>query len=301
MAETLTLNTDPDSATNVENLTPEEQDSLQIGEQMVAEQEQLLAGKYKNAEELEKAYVELQKKIGGQGDEASETTGDSKSSEAKTDSEETNEANDYSEGYLEDGAVNYDIVNEAYGEQLGNIFKNADVDPWAISKHFHENNGTVTDEMFNSLVDAGLSKESVTAYLDGRAVESGYTGNQTTDVSQADIDSIKKSVGGETEYNNLVSWAGQNLDKKAIEGFDSIIETGNPDAIKMAVSGLKSQYENANGYEGRMLTGKAPKSSGDVFRSQAELVAAMSDSRYDNDPAYRQDIIEKLDRSDMNF
>tara|TARA_R100001594_G_scaffold63375_1_gene97819 strand:+ start:598 stop:1503 length:906 start_codon:yes stop_codon:yes gene_type:complete len=301
MAETLTLNTDPDSATNVENLTPEEQDSLQIGEQMVAEQEQLLAGKYKNAEELEKAYVELQKKIGGQGDEASETTGNTESSETKTDSEETNEANDYSEGYLEDGAVNYDIVNEAYGEQLGNIFKNADVDPWAISKHFHENNGTVTDEMFNSLVDAGLSKESVTAYLDGRAVESGYTENQTTDVSQADIDSIKKSVGGETEYNNLVSWAGQNLDKKSIEGFDSIIETGNPDAIKMAVSGLKSQYENANGYEGRMLTGKAPKSSGDVFRSQAELVAAMSDSRYDNDPAYRQDIIEKLDRSDMNF
>ena len=155
--------------------------------------------------------------------------------------------------------------------------------------------------MFNSLVDAGLSKESVTAYLDGRAVESGYTGNQTTDVSQADIDSIKKSVGGETEYNNLVSWAGQNLDKKSIEGFDSIIETGNPDAIKMAVSGLKSQYENANGYEGRMLTGKAPKSSGDVFRSQAELVNAMSDPRYENDPAYRQDIIEKLDRSDMNF
>ena len=301
MAETLTVNTDADTATSIENLTPDEQDSLQLGEQMVAEQEQLLAGKYKNAEELEKAYVELQKKIGGQGDEASETTRDSESSEAETDSEETAEANDYSEGYLEDGNVNYDLVNDAYGEQLGNIFKNADVDPWAISKHFHENNGTVTDEMFNSLVDAGLSKESVTAYLDGRAVESGYTGNQTTDVSQADIDSIKKSVGGEAEYNNLVSWAGQNLDKKAIEGFDSIIETGNPDAIKMAVSGLKSQYENANGYEGRMLTGKAPKSSGSVFRSQAELVAAMSDSRYDNDPAYRQDVIEKLDRSDMNF
>ena len=301
MAETLTVNTDADTATTIENLTPDEQDSLEIGEKIVAEQEQLLAGKYRNAEELEKAYVELQKKIGSQGDEASETTGDSKSSEAKTDSEETNEANDYSEGYLEDGSVNFEFVNEAYGEQLGNIFKNAGVDPWAISKHFHENNGTVTEEMFNSLVDAGLSKESVTAYLDGRAVESGYNENQTTDVSQADIDSIKKSVGGETEYNNLVSWAGQNLDKKAIEGFDSIIETGNPDAIKMAVSGLKSQYENANGYEGRMLTGKAPKSSGDVFRSQAELVNAMSDPRYENDPAYRQDIIEKLDRSDMNF
>jgi len=301
MAETLTVNTDADTATNIENLTPDEQDSLQLGEQMVAEQEQLLAGKYKNAEELEKAYVELQKKIGGQGDEASETTGDSESSEAETDSEETAEANDYSEGYLEDGNVNYDIVNETYGEQLGNIFKNADVDPWAISKHFHENNGTVTDEMFNSLVDAGLSKESVSAYFAGRAVESGYTETATTDVTQNDINSIKNSVGGETEYNDIVSWAGQNLDKKSIEAFDGIVESGNTDAIKLAISGLKSQYEDANGYEGRMLTGKAPKSSGDVFRSQAELVEAMSDPRYEKDSAYRQDIIEKLDRSDMDF
>ena len=82
MAETLTVNTDADTATTIENLTPDEQDSLEIGEKIVAEQAQLLAGKYRNAEELEKAYVELQKKIGGQGDEASETTGNTESSEA---------------------------------------------------------------------------------------------------------------------------------------------------------------------------------------------------------------------------
>ena len=67
------------------------------------------------------------------------------------------------------------------------------------------------------------------------------------------------------------------------------------------MSGLKAEYDNANGVEGRMVTGKAPQNSGDVFRSQAELVRAMSDSRYDSDPAYRQDIIEKLDRSDLEF
>ena len=50
-----------------------------------------------------------------------------------------------------------------------------------------------------------------------------------------------------------------------------------------------------------MLTGTAPKSSGSVFRSQQEMVAAMSDPRYENDPAYRQDILEKLERSDLNF
>ena len=67
MAETLTVNTDPSTETAVdavENLTPDEQESLAVGEEMQAQQEQLLAGKYKNAEELERAYVELQKKIG---------------------------------------------------------------------------------------------------------------------------------------------------------------------------------------------------------------------------------------------
>ena len=70
---------------------------------------------------------------------------------------------------------------------------------------------------------------------------------------------------------------------------------------KLAVAGIKAQMENATGYEGRMLQGKPAKSAGDVFRSQPELVEAMADPRYDNDPAYRRDIMDKLSRSDMNF
>ena len=99
----------------------------------------------------------------------------------------------------------------------------------------------------------------------------------------------------------MIQWAGQNLDKKTVATFDDIVAKGNIDAIKFAVQGLKSQYLNAVGFEGDMVSGKAPQNTRDVFRSQAELVAAMSDKRYDNDPAYRQDIIEKTDRSDLNF
>ena len=45
-------------------LNADEQDSLQVGEQMQQDQEQMLAG-HKNAQELESAYLELQKKLGG--------------------------------------------------------------------------------------------------------------------------------------------------------------------------------------------------------------------------------------------
>ena len=273
MAETLTLNTDPDSATNVENLTPEEQDSLAIGEQMVAEQEQLLAGKYKNAEELEKAYVELQRKFGEKGDEDSETTGDSESDESEEASEETKKTEENSPAV----ALMYEASTEYY--ENGNTLK-----PETIEK-------------FQSM----SSKDLVNAYLEIQKNQPAQQEATPVDMSDSDINTIKNSVGGDQQYDNIVGWASQNLDQKAISAFDSIVETGNTEAIKIAISGLKAQYENANGYEGRMLTGKAPKSSGDVFRSQAEVVKAMSDPQYDTDPAYRQDILEKLDRSNIDF
>ena len=124
---------------------------------------------------------------------------------------------------------------------------------------------------------------------------------ETADISDAQISEVQNSAGGEQAYTNMVQWANQNLDAKSIEAFDQIVNTGTLGAIKFAVQGLKSQYDAANGVEGAMVQGKAAPTKGDVFRSQAELVQAMNDKRYDNDPAYRQDIIEKLDRSDLGF
>ena len=124
---------------------------------------------------------------------------------------------------------------------------------------------------------------------------------QVEDVTDAQINEVKNYAGGDQAYTDMVQWAGQNLDQKAITTFDEIVAKGNIDAIKFAVQGLKSQYLNAVGFEGTMVQGKAPQNTRDVYRSQAELVAAMSDKRYDNDPAYRQDVIEKLDRSNLEF
>ena len=124
---------------------------------------------------------------------------------------------------------------------------------------------------------------------------------QEADVTDQQINKIQNSVGGEAQYNKLVTWAGANLSEDKVKAFDDLVGTGNAAAIQLGVDALKSAYETSNGYEGRMLTGKAAETRGDVFRSQAQLVKAMSDPRYDNDPAYRADIIEKLERSDLEF
>ena len=268
----MTYDAGTDTVTTSDNLNADEQDSLKVGEQMEAEQEQLLAGKYKNAEDLEKAYVELQKKLGEKGDEDSETTGDTDAVDGEETSQETKETTEDSP------AVS--LINEASAE-------------------YYANDNKLSQETIEKFSDMS-SQDLVNAYLQ---LQQGQPAQQQTsvDMTDADVNNIKNSVGGEAEYGKLVGWAGENLDKGSIDAFDSIVETGNKEAIKLALSGLKSQYDSANGYEGRMLQGKAPKTSADVFRSQAEVVAAMSDSRYDDDPAYRQDLIAKLDRSDIKF
>ena len=267
MAETMTYDAGTDTITTSETLNEAEQESLAVGEEMEAQQEQLLAGKYKNAEDLEKAYVELQKKLGGEGTEDSGTAGD----EADVDDGEK-EAEEKEE--TEEDSPALALVNEAAAE-------------------YWDNDKELSPETMEKL-GAMSGSDLLAAYLQA---QKNSPIEETPDLTERNIAEVQSVVGGKEEYGKVVQWAADNLDKADVAAFDELVSSGNVGALKLAVTGIKAQYDNANGYEGTMLSGKPPTTSKDVFRSQAELVAAMADSRYEKDPAYRQDIIEKLDRS----
>ena len=266
MAETLSYDNTPESAT----LSEEEQNSLEVGEQLVAEQEGLLAGKYRNAEELESAYLSLQKKL-GQGNEEEEDY---------EESDEGYEEEEESDEEVSDDAPAVSLINEA-------------------SEEYYANDGTLSDETIERFTEMS-SQDLVAAYLEIQSKNPQAPG-QGVEMSDAQVNSVMNSAGGEASYNRVVQWAAGNLPNAQIDAFDSVVDSGNPAAIGIAFQGLQSAYNDANGYEGRMLQGKAPSSSGEVYRSQAELVAAMGDPRYDTDPAYRADVITKLEQSDLNF
>ena len=266
MSETLSYQPEVQTESAPDNLTPEEQDSLAVGEKLQAEQEGLLAGKYKSAEELEKAYVELQKKLG-----------ENKEEPEKTSAEEQPE----DKPQLSEGAV---LITDASKEYFDNGNK---LSPETLAK-------------FSSL----SSQDLIKAYMEVQSNPEFQQQQQAAppaEITASQINQIKNSAGGEKQYANIVNWAKTNLPEDQIKAFDEVVNTGSVQAIQLAVSGLKAEYDNANGVEGRMVTGKTAPNNGDVFRSQAELVRAMNDSRYDSDPAYRQDVIEKLDRSDLEF
>ena len=255
MTEKLTYDPTPADASE---LTEDEQNSLEVAEKMGKEEADLYAGKFENAEELESAYLELQKKLGST-DEDTETTT----------TEET-------ETEWSDGAQ---------------VIANA-------SEEYFANEGKLSEETMQKFTEMS-STDLVNAYMEIQKNAPAPQG-EAADLTDAEMNTVYNSAGGEAEYNKLTSWASQNLAENKLDAFNSIVNQGDATAIQIAVAGLRSEYEAQEGYEGRMLQGKAARTT-DAFRSQAEVVKALGDPRYDKDPAYRQDIYDKLERSNLQF
>lgn len=234
-------------------------ESLAIGERLEQEQESLLAGKYKSAQELEQAYIELQRKLGSRDQVNEEQPEEQPEQEDEEDSLEN---------------VIYNLSDEI------------------------NTNGSISEESLAAL-DNYPAKDIVETLLRLRSEPDVQPTSVELSVQQ--VSEVQNYVGGEQAYQQLVGWAAENFSQAEIEAFDSVIDSGNMGAISLALQALYYRYTDAVGVEGEMLQGKPAARSTDVFRSQAEVVRAMSDPRYDNDPAYRQDVFEKLDRSDINF
>tara|TARA_R100000458_G_scaffold50255_1_gene50329 strand:- start:378 stop:1169 length:792 start_codon:yes stop_codon:yes gene_type:complete len=263
MADTLTFEQNTE-VTSVDNLSAEEQDSLQVGEQMQEAVDKRLAGKYENAEQLEKAYIELEKKLGEGKAEP----------EPQEDSQEPPEPEAKEESKDED--VQTTILDDLWDQ--------------ATAKEGKYNNDTLAK--LNEMKPQELAK----MHLEYRAK------NTPRDLTEQDVKELKGIVGGDENYSNMLTWAQQNLNEQEVSMFDQVMEQGNPLAAFFAVRSLAYRYNDAVGFDGNTVTGTAPKQNTDVFRSQAEVVEAMGDRRYERDPAYRRDIMEKLKRSpDVNF
>ena len=255
-----TLTYDPSEAQEGE-LSAEEQDSLKVGEALAEQEDKKLAGKFEDAEALEKAYIELQSKLGEPKEEKAEVK--EEKTEAKEEvKEEPKEEPDY--------------------EFLDKL--------WEESK-----NEKYSDDLLDKLNDMKPA-DVAQLYLNYR---SGV--KEPQELSQEQASDLQKSVGGEKEYNTMLQWASKNFDEAEISRYDKVMESGDPDAAYFAVQALASRYNDGVGVEGNMLTGKPAKAQGDNFRSQAEVVRAMTDPRYESDPAYRQDVYDKLERSQLQF
>jgi hypothetical protein len=193
MAETITYDpsNDPQAIAEAEARDGE---NLAVGEDMQREQSELLAGKYKDAEELERAYIELQKKMG---------EGESPESQS------TDEPQSVSDTYNEDGSVNYSTAKERYGDELGDIFEDAGIPRHAVESYL--------SGLYNSTWGGQpetLSERDVAEMMDMAGGKSNY--NAMTEWAAANLD--QEDIKAFDEVTNTGNKAAVRFAVKALMG-----------------------------------------------------------------------------------
>jgi hypothetical protein len=233
----------------------------------------LYAGKFKSVEDLVGSYKELEGKLGAIDQTREEPEGNV---EEQAEEQEVNDSEFNAEEY--------------YGDGLASVLEEVGIDAEDISNRFLEND-EISEDDYSKLAEAGFSKQVVDLYLDG-VRNAGIAG-------EVDAEGIKESVGGDESYGQMVSWAIDNLPAEDIQAFNKLTDTGDGPAIKLAVQGIYSQYNNAMGIEPNLVTGRASQSGPTPFRSTNEVVTAMSDPRYGKDVTYTEDVQRRLGGSDV--
>ena len=261
------------SQVNVTETPPMSRQDLETLAKNETDENGLILGKFKSVEDLAASYKELEGKLGAATEE----------DQAETSEQEETETTE----------SDFD-AEEYYGDGLASVLEEVGIDPQEISNRFAET-GEINDDDYTKLGEAGFSKQVIDTYLDGLR-NGGVTGE---DIASAQIQGIKDSVGGDDNYSKMVAWAVDNLPANEVNEFNSLTETGNATAIKFAVQGLYSQYNNAMGVEPNLVSGRASQSGTRPFQSAAEVEAAVSDPRYGKDVAYTQSVYARYEGSNV--
>lgn len=218
-----------------------------------------LPDKFKSPEDMAEAYANLEQKL-GQGSKE-----EAAQEEEQTDSEQnTQNASDVAQA-LDNAGLDFDSFQQEYNE-----------------------NGELSEKAMAALEEKGFSNDLVKSWIAGQeALANNYQ------------ESIYDSVGGQEAYSEMISWAADNLSPQETAAYDRAVDSGDLDMVKLAVSGLRNQYQAAEGADPSLIGGQSTTSTGGNFGSWSEVTAAMKDSRYESDPAYRQQVSAKLGRSQL--
>lgn len=225
--------------------------------------ERLFAGKYKSVEELEKGYTELWKLHSSKGQPAANEAAGNGGTPANQGGEQK--------------PTGKEIPTEETPPQ------NVAALDWNALESEYAESGTLSDETYADLEKKGFPRQAVDRYIAGAQAE----------VNAYDA-AVYGAAGGQEQYASLIEWAKGSLEKDAKLAFNKAVQSGDKQIAALAVTGLKAQYEAANGRSGQLLHGKGGATGVKPFESAAEVTDAMRNPKYRNDPAYRKQVTERL-------
>lgn len=151
---------------------------------------------------------------------------------------------------------------------------NATLSPKDFTKYeeAYLSQGALSDDHYKELEGMGLSKEIVDLYIEGAKAREQLFSQQIYNVA-----------GGEEAYNELITWASQNLDQTTAQRLNEDLMSGSVDRAKFAVETLQLR----KGTPPRRVEGNSA-ASGDVkaYRSKTEWQKDVRDPNYGKDKKF---------------
>ena len=204
------------------------------------------------------------------------------------------------------GKVDYDALAKSYTElekrQSGKKEEPAEEEPQTadeavekagldmakLSEEYDTNNG-LTDASYEALEKAGIPKATVDQYIEG----------QKALVAQAQQEAYQITEGADG-YKNMSDWAKSNLSAEELQSYNTQVNSANSKVRTMAIRGLWAQYSAESGSGTNLVHGNSSVTAdGSGYKSRAQMVEAMQDSKYQSDPAYRAEVEAKVARSNF--
>ena len=231
--------------------------------------EQLLAGKFKSPQELEKAYLEAQKLISQRGqqlpaDEPADPTPEQYTPE---------------------------LGKQLYGDTVSSAIEAAAINPLEMAEKVYA--GQDVSSYVDALVEkGGLPRDLVQTYLDGVRPAAVAPAPAAGQLSEADVAEIKAAVGGDQEFARISQWAVGNLGHQDLADYNAAVDSGNKEAARFALRAMKSMAQGGTASEPQLIGGGTAARS-DVFESGQQAIDALNKRNesgkrlYEADPKYR--------------
>ena len=214
--------------------------------------------KFKSAQDLQKAYDELQKHLGGKTPEPAPQSEPEPEPEPDTPS-------------TKDGLK---IKSQTADEKKPDVLRDA--------QNEYARNGQLSATMYQQLEKVGYPRDVVDSYLAGQQALGAQYASE-----------IMGLAGGKENYEKMIDWARSNLSKDEQQAFDSAVQGSDMAAASLAVRGLLHSYRSTP--EGQVrYEGVAGGPSVAPIESRAELIEIMQSRRYKQDEAYRAKIHQRM-------
>lgn len=246
-------------------------------------QEKIL-GKFETQADLEKAYKELESKLG-----------------SNNDTDNTLEDGDRTDGETEEAGLPSDELDT---DEVDETEEDAESD----SPDLDEVDAPLSakesvDEAFYSLAQAGEMTEDVQKQFDKVGISKELV-DQFSELlhfkAEAELKEQQGIAGGAEGYKSLITWASTNLSDAEITAFDKTMDEGSNFDITNAITNLKARMDVKVTPKKRNLIKAEVARGASVYSSVEQFHRDQQDPRWDTNPDYQRLVIAKMQRSKLN-